>query len=50
MGATSLTHGPIANGYFDDLDTVLVEHCCVLADDPERLRAETLFHWWPACA
>ena len=48
-----LTNEPIANGYFDsldDLDAVLAERCCVLADNPERLRAETLFHWWPAFA
>lgn len=48
-----LTNEPLANQHFDtlaDLDDVLADHCCSLADDPDRIRAETLFHWWPAFA
>ncbi len=46
-----LTDEAIANEYFetlDDLDQVLGQRCCTLADEPDLLRAHTLFHWWPA--
>ncbi len=46
----SLTDEPIANEYFDsldDLDQVLGQRCCSLADEPDLIRAQTLFHWWP---
>jgi transposase len=40
----------LANLHFetlDDLDGVLAERCRILADDPDQIRANTLFHWWP---
>lgn len=45
-----LTNEPRANQHFDtlaDLNHVLADHCCALADNPDRIRAETLFRWWP---
>jgi hypothetical protein len=45
-----LTDEPIANEYvetLDDLDHVLSQRCCILADEPDLIRAHTLFHWWP---
>ena len=44
-----LTDEVIANDHFETLDEVeaaIADQCCRLADDPERLRARTLFHWW----
>jgi transposase len=41
----------LANQHFHtvaDLDQVLGERCCDLADDHDRIRASTQFHWWPA--
>jgi transposase len=46
-----LTDEPIANEYFetlDDLDRVLSQRCCILVDEPDLIKAHTLFHWWPA--
>ncbi|MCW2240386.1 hypothetical protein [Azospirillum canadense] len=48
-----MTNEPIANQHFDtlvELDDTLADHGCALADDPDRITAETLFHWWPAFA
>jgi hypothetical protein len=48
-----LTREAVANRHFetlDDLDNVVARRCLTLADDPDRMRAETLFHWWPAFA
>lgn len=45
-----LTREVVANRHFetlDDLDEVVARRCLTLADDPDRIRAETLFHWWP---
>jgi transposase len=45
-----LTNEPLANRVFPDLDAldaVLAERCVYLAEHPERVRAQTLFHWWP---
>jgi hypothetical protein len=45
-----LTNEPLANRAFPDLaalDTTLADQCVRLADHPERVRALTLFHWWP---
>src|SRR3954466_7090815 len=42
---------PLANLHFHtlaDLDQVLAERCCDLANDPDRIRSSTQFHWWPA--
>jgi hypothetical protein len=46
-----LTNEPIANQYFETLSAlgnVLAERCCTLADDPDLLKAHTLFHGSPA--
>ncbi len=48
-----LTREAVTNRQFetlDDLDDVVARRCLSLADDPDRIRAETLFHWWPAFA
>jgi hypothetical protein len=45
-----LTNEPLANRAFPDLaalDTALAEQCVRLTEQPERVRALTLFHWWP---
>ena len=45
-----LTNEPLANRSFatlQELDAVLAERCVLLAQQPERVRAQTLFHWWP---
>jgi len=42
---------PLANQHFHtlaDLDEVLAERCCDLANDPDRVKSSTQFHWWPA--
>jgi transposase len=42
---------PLANQHFHtlaDLDQILAEQCCSLAEDQDRIRASTHFHWWPA--
>lgn len=42
---------PVVNRAFPDLDAlepVLVTRCRTLEADPQRLRAHTLFHGWPA--
>jgi transposase len=46
-----LINEPLANEHFHtlvDLDQVLGERCCDLADDHHRIRSSTRFHWWPA--
>ena len=43
----------VANQYvetLEDLDRILGERCCTLADDPARISATTRFSWWPAFA
>ena len=45
-----LTNEPLAHRAFPGLaalDAVLAEPCVQLAEQPERVRAQTLFHWWP---
>jgi hypothetical protein len=45
-----LTNEPLANRVFADLtalDTALAAQCVQLAEQPQRVRALTLFHWWP---
>jgi hypothetical protein len=45
-----LTNEPLANRAFPDLaalDARLAGQCVRLAEQPERVRAHTLFHWWP---
>lgn len=45
-----LVDEPIANRAFptlDALEDVLVDRCRTLDADPQRLRAHTLYHWWP---
>src|SRR3954469_2347132 len=46
-----LINEPLANRYFTtlaDLDQALGERCCDLADDDDRIKSSTQFHWWPA--
>ena len=46
----TLVDEPIANRAFptlDDLETVLVQRCCSLEADRERIKSHTHFHWWP---
>lgn len=45
-----LTNEPLANRAFPDLaalDAVLAEQCVRLAEQPDRVRTHTRFHWWP---
>ncbi len=45
-----LTNEPLANEDFetlDERDEGLAERGCILADDPDQIRAHTLFEWWP---
>jgi hypothetical protein len=45
-----LVDEPVANQAFPDvhaLETVLVARCRTLEADPQRLKAHTLYHWWP---
>ena len=45
-----LTNEPLANRTFSDLaalDAVLAQRCVRLTQQPEGVRALTLFHWWP---
>ena len=48
-----LTNEPLANRSFADLaelETVQAQRCLALHAQPERVRAATLFHWWPLVA
>ena len=41
---------PLANTLFDtieDLDKAVAERCVALTHQPDMIRANTLFHWWP---
>jgi len=45
-----LVDEPIANRAFPDLaalEEVLVDRCRTLEAEPQRLKAHTLYHWWP---
>ena len=45
-----LVDEPVVNRVFPDLDaleTVLVDRCRTLEAEPQRLKAHTLFPWWP---
>lgn len=47
----ALVDEPVANRAFSDLgalEDVLVARCRTLEADPQRLKAHTHFHWWPA--
>jgi transposase len=47
----ALVDEPVANRAFADLDAleaVLVTRCRTLEADPQRLKAHTRYHWWPA--
>ena len=49
----TLVDAPIVTRAVPNLDalaTVLVERCQRLEADPQRLKAHTHFHWWPADA
>lgn len=46
----ALADAPLINQNFaslDALETVLVERCRWLQDQPDIVRSTTLFHWWP---
>jgi hypothetical protein len=48
-----LTNEPLANRSFADLgelEALQAERCLALQTQPERVRAHTLFHWWPRVA
>ena len=48
-----LTNEALANRTFAslaELDRVLGDHCVRLTTQPDRIRALTLFHWWPRLA
>jgi transposase len=48
-----LTNEPLANRSFADLaelEAVQAQRCLALQAQPERIRAATLFHWWPLVA
>ncbi len=45
-----LSDEPIKNRCFDSLETLeqaLTQQCVNLMAHPERVKAHTLFHWWP---
>lgn len=44
---------PLANRTFDsigEMEGILSEQCVRLSKQPERIRALTLYHWWPGGA
>jgi hypothetical protein len=46
-----LVDEPLSNRAFanlDSLEAVLVDRCRRLEADPQRLKTQTLYHWWPA--
>lgn len=46
----ALVDEPVANRAFPDMDAleaVLVNRCRTLEAEPTRLKAHTLYHWWP---
>jgi transposase len=48
-----LTNEPLANRTFPTLaalDEALADQCVRLTQQPERVRALALFHWWPQLA
>jgi transposase len=48
-----LTNEPLANRSFADLaelGAIQAQRCLTLQVQPERVRAATLFHWWPLVA
>ena len=41
---------PLANKHFAtlaDLDAVVADQCVRLGNDPDLVRGQTGFHWWP---
>lgn len=49
----SLTDEAVVNQRFatlDDLQAAQADHCLRLSTQSERVRAQTLFHWWPTNA
>ena len=48
-----LIDAPLSNRTFvsiDELEGILSEQCVRLAEQPERIRSMTLYHWWPGGA
>lgn len=49
----ALVDEPLANEVFDSLaalEAVLAERCVALSEERDRIRAMTLYHWWPGGA
>ncbi len=49
----ALTDEAVVNRHFttlDELQDAQAEHCLRLSAQAGRVRAQTLFHWWPAAA
>ncbi len=46
----TLVDEPIANQHIADLaelEHIIAKRCVDLAGDPERIKSQTKFHWWP---
>ncbi len=46
----TLVDEPIANQHIADLaelEHIIAKRCVDLAGDPERIKSQTRFHWWP---
>ena len=46
----TLVDEPIANQHIADLaelERIIAKRCVDLAGDPERIKSQTKFHWWP---
>lgn len=44
------TYEPLANRCFEslrELEEVLVRRCRLQSEQTQKIRASTLFHWWP---
>lgn len=45
-----IVNEPIVNKHFPtlaELEAVVSTQCCAIANNPERAKAKTAFHWWP---
>ena len=43
----TLVDEPIANQHIAELEHIIAKRCIDLASDPERIKSQTKFHWWP---
>jgi hypothetical protein len=47
-GEAALHHGDfLRTEILEELDEVRAKRCRILADDPDQIKAHTLFEWWP---